>query len=153
MVIPYPLIIILAGAILIWLIVLTIFFVKIFAHYKSLIKNVSGENLQTILTKILEREDLNKKQIADINNRVGVLQKDGLGHIQKIGMLRFNPFNETGGDNSFTLCLMNANLDGLVLTGLHTREKKRMCAKRIENGKSKYELSKEEMKAIELAAK
>jgi|SRR5579859_2524801 len=153
MAIPYPLIIIFAAAILIWLIVLTVFFVKIFAHYKRLVKNVNEGNLETVLTKILEREDLNKRNITDINNRVSALQKDGLGHIQKIGMSRFNPFNETGGDNSFTICLMNAKLDGLVLTGLHTREKTRIYAKKLENGKSQYELSKEEVKAIAEASK
>jgi hypothetical protein len=130
------LITVILGAILIWQVALTVFFVKIFGHYRSLLKGIG---------------DLKDSNILDINNRVRVLEKEGLSHIQNVGMVRFNPFNETGGDNSFTICLMDGNSNGIILTGLHTREKTRMYAKKIEQGKSKYELSKEEKKAIEAA--
>lgn len=128
-----PLINIIFAVILIWLAILTFFVVKIFNHNKELLKGIG---------------DLKDSNILDINNRIRVLEKNGLSHIQKVSMIRFNPFNETGGDNSFTLCLMDWNNDGIVITGLHTREKTRVYAKRIEKGTSKYELSQEEKKAI-----
>src|SRR5882724_8818272 len=99
------------AVILIWLSVLTIFFVKIFNQNKNLLKGIG---------------DLKDSNILDINNRIHVLEKEGLSHIQRINILRFNPFNETGGDNSFTLCLLDGNLNGIVMTGLHTREKTRV---------------------------
>jgi hypothetical protein len=117
------LIIILFSATLIWLTVLTYFYYKAITNYNKLSKE--------------RGQDLNKDQIADINNSV-----------LKIGFVRFNPFNETGGDNSFTLCFLNGRGDGIVLTGLHTREKTRMYAKKIDNGRSIHELSVEERKAI-----
>ncbi len=146
-----PLIIIFLLVILIWLAVLTVFFVKIFRHYRNLLRGAGVGNLEKVLKELLTKQDLKDSQILDINNRIRVLEKEGLSHIQKVSVLRFNPFNETGGDNSFTLCLMDANSDGIVLTGLHTREKTRMYAKKIERGQSKYELSNEEKKAIQQA--
>lgn len=137
-----PLIIIFGVCILIWLVFLTLFLIRIFVNYRNLIKGINKENLGKVLNSV-----------SDLNKKINVLQADELKHIQKVGFVRFNPFNETGGDNSFTICLMNANLDGVVLTGLHTREKTRMYAKEIERGKSKYELSKEEMAAIKEAIK
>jgi hypothetical protein len=106
-----------------------------------------------ILEKILQGINLKDSQIADINKSIASMEKQELKHIQKIGFFRFNPFNETGGDNSFTLCLLNSNLDGIVLTGLHTREKTRMYAKEIKKGKSSFNLSLEEKKAIQEALK
>lgn len=129
-----PLIIILGFAILTWQLILTIFFVKILNRYKKLVS--------------LEKEEIERNLIGKLDKRMSFLEKEGLKSLQKVNLLRFNPFNETGGDNSFTLCLLDGNLNGVVLTGLHTREKTRMYVKEIKNGKSSHELSKEEKKLI-----
>lgn len=147
------LIIFFTAVILIWQVALTILFVRLFNHYKGLVKDVTGDNLEKILKKNLQRQNLNEKQITDITKEVSNLKKDGSTHIQKIGFVRFNPFNETGGDNSFTFCLLDGKSDGVLITGLHTREKTRIYAKPVKNGKSDYELSKEELKAIKESLK
>ncbi len=72
---------------------------------------------------------------------------------QRMGFVRFNPFAETGGDQSFSVSLLDAKGTGIVFTGLHTREKTRVYAKPIVNGVSKSTLSKEEQKAIEIGMK
>lgn len=143
-----PLIIIFGTVILIWLGILTFLFVRILGHYKRLLKGANEGNLEKVLEKILARQDLNKSEIDKINSKVAFLVREEKLHVQKIGMVRFNPFNETGGDNSFVLSLLNGNMDGVVVTGLHTREKTRVYAKKVERGESKYELSKDERKAI-----
>ena len=71
--------------------------------------------------------------------------------IQKTGVVRFNPFSEIGGDQSFSIALLNKNNDGLVITSLYTRERNRVYAKPIIKGKSQYLLSKEEKEALEKA--
>src|SRR5258705_2770902 len=130
----------LISATLIWLVILTFLFFRIIKQYKSLIKGVNEGYLKG-------------NEIIDINKRIGILEKEGLTHIQRVSSLRFNPFNEAGGENSFIICLLNGKLDGVIMTGLNTREKTRMYAKKIENGKSKFELSKEEKQAINEATK
>ena len=73
--------------------------------------------------------------------------------MQKYGFVRFNPFGDMGGDHSFCLALLNGKHTGFVLTGLHTRERTRVYVKHIKRGKSEYDLSKEERKALEQALK
>lgn len=150
---PNYLIIIILAAILVWQAALTFIFLRIFKNFKDLTKDVNGENLEEILKKILHKQSLSIQDIANVGAKLSILEKKNLEHIQRFGVIRFNPFNETGGDNSFTLCLLNGNLDGVVLTGLHTRDKTRLYAKEIKKGKSEYDLSKEEEKAINIALK
>jgi len=71
--------------------------------------------------------------------------------IQKVGIVRFNPFREIGGDQSFAIALLDGQDNGIVLTSLYSREGNRVYAKPVERGKSKYQLSEEEKKAIEKA--
>lgn len=77
------------------------------------------------------------------------LKEDGLSHIQKVGLVRFNPFKDTGGDQSFILALVDANNTGIVVSSLHTRTGTRWYAKNIIQGKgSEYDLSDDEQKAL-----
>ena len=71
--------------------------------------------------------------------------------IQKVGMVRFNPFKEAGGDQSFSIALLDADNNGLVITSHYGRESNRVYAKPIEGGTSRYQLSEEERQAIENA--
>ena len=63
-------------------------------------------------------------------------------------MVRFNPFSEMGGDHSFSVALLDGHDTGIIITGLHTRERTRVYIKPVNKGKSEYDLSKEELKAL-----
>ena len=70
-------------------------------------------------------------------------------NIQKIGLLRFNPFKDTGGDQSFVLALLDNNDTGIVISALYSRLGTRWYAKKVAEGKGlEHELSDEEKKAI-----
>lgn len=80
------------------------------------------------------------------------LEEDGLLHIQKVGLLRFNPFKDTGGDQSFILALVDAKDTGVIISSLHTRTGTRWYAKHVIGGKgTEYELSHEEEEALKSA--
>lgn len=132
----------------IWLGVLSALFYIILAHYKRLVKGVSEGNLEKVLNKVLETETKNSKEISAIWGKVSELEKDGSFHIQRVGTVRYNPYNETGGAQSFSLALLDAHQSGFVITGLHARDRTRVYVKEIKTGKSTLELSKEELKAI-----
>lgn len=68
--------------------------------------------------------------------------------LKKIGLIRFNPFGDTGGDQSFALALLDDHDDGIVLSSLFGRSESRIFAKPVKNGQSKYALSTEEEQAI-----
>ncbi|HEY8657175.1 MAG TPA: DUF4446 family protein [Candidatus Limnocylindria bacterium] len=71
--------------------------------------------------------------------------------IQRVGVVRFNPFPDTGGDQSFAIALLDKIGNGLVISSLHSRADTRVFAKQIANGRSRYPLSDEEQDAIKAA--
>lgn len=114
-----------------------------------LVKNGQKESLIGILDEVVKRDEHSKKVLDELNARYDKLEKDGQSHIQKIGLVRFNPFKETGGDQSFILALVDADNTGVVISSLHTRTGTRWYAKGIVRGKGvEYELSDEEQKAL-----
>ncbi len=72
---------------------------------------------------------------------------------QKIAVVRFNPFGDTGGDQSFALAVLDAHNSGYILTSIHGREGTRVYVKPVDYTKSKYPLSVEEKQALALAIK
>ncbi|HEX8916988.1 MAG TPA: DUF4446 family protein [Chloroflexota bacterium] len=71
--------------------------------------------------------------------------------IRHVGLVRFSPFHDTGGDQSFALAILDSRADGVVVTALHSRTDSRLYAKPVEGGRSTYSLSPEESEAIERA--
>lgn len=137
---------------LIWLVILSVLFWKITSHYNNLTKNTSKKSLSAILDEVIKQIDLSKKDVDILKNRCDKIEKNGLLHIQKIGLLRFNPFKDTGGDQSFILSLIDANDTGVVISGLYSRSGTRWYAKRVVEGRGiEHELSDEEKKAIKEA--
>ncbi len=92
-----------------------------------------------------------KVSFEKISQELELLKRDCRFSIQKIGIIRFNPFSEVGGDQSFSIALLDGNDDGAVITSLYTREGNRVYGKPIKQGRSQYALSQEETKAIESA--
>ena len=95
-------------------------------------------------------------RIADVERRLDSLESrmdlaEVIGHIsiQKVGFMRFNPFHDTGGNNSFILALLDRGNSGIILSSLYLRDGMRLYAKAITNGKSKQPLSDEEKKVLE----
>jgi hypothetical protein len=82
------------------------------------------------------------------------IRKQGESHIQRVGLLRYNPYGDTGGDISFSAAFLDNKGNGFVLTSLHTRSGTRVFAKQVLLGKpEKYEFSKEESEVIQAALK
>ncbi len=88
---------------------------------------------------VLFREELNKEK-----------EKNNLA-LRKMGLIRYNPFKESGGDQSFSLALLEENDNGFVLTSIYTNEGVRVFLKPVLRGDSKYQLSEEEQEAIKKA--
>lgn len=138
----------------IWLIGLSLLFWQLLSHYNNLTKGVSNKSLKIVLDEVLRELGETSKEIEILKKKCLVLEKDGILHIQKVGLLRFNPFEDTGGDQSFVLSLINGNDTGIVISSLYSRAGTRWYAKRVIDGKGlEHELSEEEKKAIKEAKK
>ncbi len=98
----------------------------------------------------VEAVDTRLAQLTDAYQKLTVMSALAS---QKISVVRFNPFGDTGGDQSFTLAVLDAHDSGYVLTSIHGREGTRVYVKPIDYGQSKYQLSNEEKQAFTQAAK
>lgn len=137
-----------------WLAGITFFGGRFFNSFKKLTEGVSEKDIKTLLEEILKKADLAQKENQKIRDELATLEKEKIFHLQKVGLLRYNPFADTGGDQSFVLALLDGKDDGIVITSLHSREQTRVFTKPVEKGKeSGYEFSKEEIEAIIRAKK
>lgn len=94
------------------------------------------------------------KELLKLNDRLDKKDKLDLRHVQKVALRRYNPYEDTGGDMSFSLVLLDGDKNGVVLTSLHSRSSARAFAKEVVAGKpGKHAFSKEEKEALEQALK
>lgn len=112
---------------------------------------VKGGNLEEVLKEILKREKLTEKEIDKVKQEIEAVSKQEMFALQKLSLVKFNPFSDLGGDQSFSLALLDGHDQGLVITGLHGRKTTRVYTKII-NGED-VKLSEEEKKAIKQAKK
>lgn len=146
---PDNILFILFATVAVWLIALTLFFARLLRHYNTLSKGVSQKSLKSILEDLLRDVDLNKKDIQHLKEYTSKIDKEGSLHVQKIGLVRFNPFKDTGGDQSFVLSLVDSNNTGVIISALYSRSGTRWYAKRVVDGKgTEYELSDEEKQVL-----
>lgn len=135
----------------IWLVILSTAFYWLFSFFKRLSGKTKESDLIKVLTKILKAQEANSQELSLIQKEIARLEKEGQLYVQKIGVVRFNPFAEIGGDHSFSLALLNGQDSGVIVTCLHTRERTRVYLKTVKRGKCEYELSDEEKKALKVA--
>lgn len=139
-------------ALSVWTTFLTILFWRMLVHYNKLSNGVGKDGLRGILEDVLRSEAQNKKDIEMLRIYCDRIEKEGQFHIQKVGLLRFNPFKDTGGDQSFILSLIDKNDTGVIISGLYSRSGLRWYAKKVINGKgAEHELSDDEKKALKEA--
>ena len=137
-----------ALSVVLFLIVLFLYF-RLQSHYNALTGNINGKNLKNVLEALLKQTNQNKKDLEILSKYCDTIQKEGQFHIQKVGLLRFNPFKDTGGDQSFILSLVDGKNTGVIISGLYSRTGTRWYAKRVVEGKGvEHDLSDEEKRAI-----
>lgn len=122
---------------IIWLVLLSIILYFLYTTFKDLIN----------LTK--DKEYLNTvKEIKILTKEFDNFKKISRNDIQKVGLVKFNSFKEAGGDNSFSLTLLDGNKNGIIITSLHARERTRLYIKDVISGKVNVKLSEEEEKSL-----
>ena len=120
--------------------------------YKKFLEKLgNGNNIEEDLETYMYRVEKVEKQNAEIANYVKTLDEDLTGCIQKVGIVRYNAFKDTGSDLSFTLALLDEHNDGVVLNGIYSREMSNIYAKPVKNGESSYTMSEEEKMAVQKA--
>jgi hypothetical protein len=118
---------------------------------RRLIGDGEGVGLDELLDRQFRRLDTVAERVEALNRLHHELERLGQRSLQKVGVVRFNPFADTGGDQSFAVALLDAEGNGVVLSSLHGRADTRIFAKSVQAGRSKHALSDEEQDAIRKA--
>ena len=123
--------------------------IKLNNRYKNfMIKIGNGKNLEDDLENFMYKVDRVEKQNTEIIDFCKNLDEDLSKCIQKIGIVRYSAFKDTGSDLSFAVALLDENNSGVVFNGIYSREMSNIYAKPVEKGNSRYTLSEEESQAI-----
>jgi len=140
------------GIIVVWLAILTALVFRTVSHYNRLSTGITKAGLREVLDAILRTLHTVRGKTEENEKLVKRLGSEGDYHIQRIGIVRFNPFADTGGAQSFVIALLNKMNGGIVMTSLYGRSSNRWYVKEIVAGKGKaLALSKEEESAIDNA--
>ena len=120
-------------------------------RYQRLMGDSTSGHLEEMLEDHVRRVRGTLDRVDSLERLARDLQRTLGFSVQWVGMVRFNPFRDTGGDQSFAIALADAHGDGLVLSSLHRRDITRIYAKPLLGWQSTHPLTEEEQEAIEVA--
>lgn len=138
-------------AIFIWLIALTLIYWFYVKDKKKILKEIKGKGVENFLRDIFEKNSKIERDIYKLYKASQELNGIATRSISKAAVTRYNPFSDTGGDQSFSIALLDLKDNGLIISSLHSRGGTRIYAKPVIGGQSKYHLTGEEKEAIEKA--
>ncbi len=124
--------------------------VRLEGRVRGLTRGEEGD-LGDVLGAHLDRVYELGREVERLGTRTGRLESVAPRAFQRVGLVRFNPFEDTGGNQSFALALLDADGNGWVLSSLHARAGTRLYAKAVRGGRSDGALSEEETAAIKQA--
>lgn len=125
---------------------------KLRKNYLNFMKKLgNGQDIQKSIEYYMENVNEVKKENIELKNYCKQLDQTIMGCIQKVGLVRYSAFKDTGSDLSFALALLNEENSGVILNGIYSREMSNIYSKPIEKGSSSYTLSEEEKEAISKA--
>ncbi len=143
-----------AGFLTLWLTVLSFLIWKQGNFLNALFPKSGERDIRKKFGEVINAVGHSEQGIGKLEERLLQLDKEVLKHIQRVDLIRYNPYEDTGGNISFSLALLDALGDGFVLTSLHARGGTRVFAKPVVSGKGqKQQLSNEEQEVVDKALK
>lgn len=122
--------------------------------FQDLTSGTDKKNLGSILENFKKDLKNDQEKITKLEIRLDKEETNSQTYLQKIGLLRFNPYSDTGGQQSFVLSMLDKLGNGVVISSLFGRNQTRWFAKKVSNNKGEdLELSEEEKKVVEMAEK
>lgn len=144
----------LTGVCLVLLIALLVLFrrtSRLDRRLRGLTRGEDGRSLEAMLDAHLDKVYAVAREVDDLAARSAILEAVQRKAVQRVGLVRFNPFEDTGGNQSFALAMLDANGDGFVVSSLHARTLTRVYGKAVVGGKAEAALSDEESEALRQA--
>ena len=120
-------------------------------RYDALTRGADGGSLQEVLDAHVREVREAMDCVRELDGLARGLERSGRRHMQRMGFLRFNPFRDAGGDQSFALALADSEGNGFVVSSLHNRDVTRVYGKPLIGWESIYPLTDEEKLVIDKA--
>ncbi len=121
---------------------------KMNKRYRKMMQGVEGANLEQVLMAHIEEVHRLVDRVDKLSSECRRMEERSQYCIQKLGVVRFNAFEDTGSDLSFAVALLDANNDGVIVSSIFGRNESRAYGKPVVAGQSTYHLSEEEKQAL-----
>lgn len=149
--------IIVAGIILLllffaWNIYLTLVLKNVKKRARSFFSGKESKDLEEVIYNQIKSSNKINENIEKIYKENKAIRENITKCIQRVGMVRFNPFGDVGGNQSFAIALLDNSLNGVIILSLYSRDGVKVYSKQIVKGKSEYKLSEEEEEALAIAS-
>jgi len=125
---------------------------RMIKKYRYFMQGLGDEDVEKLMSTYLEKLENLKNDVYNVmNRRIEELEKKLPGCLQHAGVVNYNAFDNVGNNMSFSIALLDGNKDGVVVSGIYTRENSYVYAKEIIKGEPQKKLSSEEIEAINKA--
>ena len=139
-------------ALLIWSVISNIRIKNIHKKDKIFMEKLGdGKNIKEDLERYMDRVATTEEEVKKLSLYYKDLDQKTKNCLQKVGIVRYNAYEDTGSDLSFAVCLLDEQNNGVVLNGIYSRDMSNIYAKPIKNGESKYKMTPEEQEALSRA--
>lgn len=126
---------------------------KLKNRYNKFMSGLSNKNFEELLDTYFDKVNSINDKNREIENHLNVIDRNLIQCVQKVGIVRYNAFDNVGSDLSFSIAILDHNDNGIILSGIYARDSSSTYAKPVADGKSKYTLSVEEIQALDMAKK
>ena len=113
--------------------------------YKRMMRGSNSKNLEELINSKLEEIDKSMEASKEALNKYESVREEMKSCVNKIAIMRYKAFEDIGSDLSFSIAILDSYNDGIILTGIYSRQDSTTYAKPIDKGISRYELSEEEV--------
>ena len=127
---------------IIWLFILQV-------RISKLTQGNSGKSLETIISNLVKKSHHSETKEKEFEEALTYLNEKVAKSIRSIGVVRFNAFGESGGNQSFSIAVSDEDGDGFILSTLYGRDRTSFYIKEFFKFTSKIETTPEEKKALE----
>lgn len=134
-------------------VLILLWIISIEYRIKRFFVGTKANNLEDVMIKLSEQMSELKENHLKINKHLIMVDSRLNKSIRNIEACRFNPFGDAGSNQSFAISFLNDEGNGVVMSSLYARDRMSIFAKPIINGKSDFELSKEESEVLKKTLK
>lgn len=133
---------------IVWMAMIGSRFKRLRRKYDEAMGHAGNGNVEDILIELRRQMEVHDDKAEHLRRQMAAIEAKLPQMKSKVGIVRYNAFSDGGSDLSFSVAIVNDELDGIVFSGLHSRESTYVYAKPVDKGNSAYPLTPEELKAI-----